>query len=83
VESHYCYDDTGCEVTGQLKDFKICPQCETAWYCGVACEKHDCKLGGVRRRGAHLLCKLAQIRAPLSRAWDVLHSICSGSIPSG
>jgi hypothetical protein len=33
VESHYCYDDTGCEVMGQLKDFKICPLCKTAWYC--------------------------------------------------
>jgi hypothetical protein len=34
----------------------------------VACQKHDCKLGGARRRGAHLLCKLGQVgRRPVGR----------------
>jgi hypothetical protein len=28
----YCCND-GCEVLGQLKDFKVCPQCKTARYC--------------------------------------------------
>jgi TPR repeat protein len=28
----YCRND-GCQVVGQLKDFKVCPQCKIARYC--------------------------------------------------
>ena len=41
----YCYAD-GCEVVGHLKDFKVCPQCKTARYCGAACQAHDWTTGG-------------------------------------
>ena len=41
----YCCND-GCEVVGQLKDFKVCPQCKTARYCGDACQKLDWNAGG-------------------------------------
>jgi len=41
----YCCND-GCEVVGQLKDFKVCPQCKTARYCGDACQKEDWTTGG-------------------------------------
>jgi len=36
----------GCEVLGQMKDFKVCPQCKTARYCGDACQKQDWNAGG-------------------------------------
>ena len=38
--------NAGCEVVGQLKDFKVCPQCKTARYCGDACQKQDWTAGG-------------------------------------
>jgi hypothetical protein len=38
--SNYCCND-GCEVVGVLKDFKVCPQCKTARYCGAVCQKKD------------------------------------------
>ena len=41
----YCSND-GCQVVGRLKDFKVCPQCKTARYCGDACQKHDWTTGG-------------------------------------
>jgi len=41
----YC-DNDGCEVVGHLKDFKVCPQCKTARYCGAACQKQDWTTGG-------------------------------------
>ena len=41
----YCQNE-GCEVTGLLKDFKVCPQCKTARYCGDACQKQDWTTGG-------------------------------------
>jgi len=41
----YCHND-GCEVVGQLKDFKVCPQCKHARYCGGACQKQDGTAGG-------------------------------------
>jgi TPR repeat protein len=41
----YCHNE-GCEVVGQLKDFKVCPQCKTARYCGDACQKQDWNAGG-------------------------------------
>ena len=43
----YCHNN-GCEVLGQLKDFKVCPQCKTARYCGAACQKQDWTMGGHR-----------------------------------
>ena len=41
----YCRND-GCEVVGQLKEFKVCPQCKTARYCGAACQNQDWTTGG-------------------------------------
>ena len=41
----YCCND-GCEVVGQLKDIKVCPQCKTTRYCGDACQKEDWTTGG-------------------------------------
>jgi len=41
----YC-DNDGCEVVGLLKDFKRCPQCKAARYCGDACQKQDWTMGG-------------------------------------
>jgi len=41
----YCRND-GCEVVGHHKDFKLCPQCKIARYCGAACQKSDWTTGG-------------------------------------
>jgi hypothetical protein len=30
---------------GHLKDFKVCPQCKGARYCGDACQKQDWTVG--------------------------------------
>jgi hypothetical protein len=43
--SNYCHNE-GCEVVGPLKDFKVCPTCKTARYCGEACQKQDWNAGG-------------------------------------
>ena len=43
--AEYCVN-SGCEVVGHLKDFKVCPQCKTARYCGDACQKEDWTTGG-------------------------------------
>jgi hypothetical protein len=43
--SPYCHNNV-CEVVGQRKDFKVCPQCKTARYCGAACQKEDWTTGG-------------------------------------
>ena len=43
--SKYCFNG-GCEVVGHLKDFKVCPQCKYARYCGAACQKEDWTTGG-------------------------------------
>ena len=52
----YCRNE-GCEVVGHLKDFKVCPQCKTAGYCGDACQKQDWTTGGHKGKcgtfGAH------------------------------
>ena len=45
VGGTYCRNE-GCEVRGQLKDFKVCPQCKTARYCGDACQRQDWNAGG-------------------------------------
>jgi len=41
----YCRNE-GCEVKGPLKDFRVCPQCKNARYCGDACQKQDWTTGG-------------------------------------
>jgi len=41
----YCAND-GCEVVGHVKDFKVCPQCKSARYCGDVCQKQDWNAGG-------------------------------------
>jgi len=41
----YCCND-GCQVVGLLKEFKVCPQCKSARYCGDACQKADWTTGG-------------------------------------
>ena len=45
----YCRND-GCEVVGFLKDFKVCPQCKSARYCGDACQKADWTTGGHKEK---------------------------------
>jgi hypothetical protein len=44
-EGHKYCRNAGCEVVGHLKDFKVCPQCKTARYCGDACQKQDWTTG--------------------------------------
>jgi hypothetical protein len=41
----FCRND-GCQVVGQLKDFRVCPQCKSARYCGKACQTEDWTTGG-------------------------------------
>jgi len=41
----FCRNE-GCEVVGHLKNFKVCPQCKHARYCGDACQKADWTTGG-------------------------------------
>ena len=41
----HCYNE-GCEVVGHPKDFKVCPQCRAARYCGAACQKQHWNAGG-------------------------------------
>ena len=43
--ARYCANE-GCEVVGLLKDFKVCPQCKTARYCGATCQSQDWTTGG-------------------------------------
>jgi len=45
----YCHNE-GCEVVGHRKDFKFCPQCKTAMYCGAACQKQDWNAGGHKEK---------------------------------
>jgi TPR repeat protein len=54
----YC-DNDGCEVVGQVKDFKVCPRCKIARYCSDSCQKHawtagehKAKCGTIIERGA-------------------------------
>ena len=54
--SHYCFlellklssnvNDCKPLVVGLLKEFKVCPQCKTARYCGESCQKQDWNAGG-------------------------------------
>jgi hypothetical protein len=59
----YCFND-GCEVVGLLKDFKVCPQCKTARYCGDACQKQDWTTGGHKDTCGTIASKAGQNRAP-------------------
>ena len=43
--AQYCVND-GCEIVGHVKDFKVCPQCTSARYCGDVCQKQDWTTGG-------------------------------------
>jgi TPR repeat protein len=47
--ARYCQNQ-GCEVVGLLKEFKVCPQCKTARYCGDACQKQDWTTGGHKEK---------------------------------
>ena len=47
--ARYCQNET-CEVVGHLKEFKVCPQCKTARYCGDACQKQDWTTGGHKEK---------------------------------
>jgi TPR repeat protein len=49
VGAPYCRNE-GCEVVGHLKEFKVCPQCKTARYCGDACQKEDWTTGGHKEK---------------------------------
>jgi len=60
---HYCFND-GCEVVGQLKDFKVCPQCKTARYCGDACQKQDWTTGGHKATCGTFASRGGENRAP-------------------
>jgi len=58
----YCRND-GCEVVGLRKDFKVCPQCKAARYCGDACQKEDWTTGGHKATcGTFFFHKSASIR---------------------
>ena len=61
--AQYCFNH-GCEVVGQLKDFKVCPQCKMAPYCGDACQKQDWNAGGHKATCGTFFCKVSQNRAP-------------------
>jgi TPR repeat protein len=45
----YCQNE-GCVVVGHLKEFKVCPQCKTARYCGAVCQKQDWATGGHKEK---------------------------------
>jgi TPR repeat protein len=47
--ARYCCNE-GCEVVGVMKDFKVCPQCKTARYCGDVCQKQDWTTGEHKTR---------------------------------
>jgi hypothetical protein len=48
----YCRND-GCEVVGQRKDFKVCPQCKTARYCATRVRNRTGRRVGTKRHVAH------------------------------
>jgi len=55
----HCHND-GCEVVGQLKEFKVCPQCKTSRYCGAACQKQGWNAGGHKDTCGTFACKVMQ-----------------------
>jgi hypothetical protein len=66
----YCNNEW-CEVVGLLKDFKVCPQCKTARYCGDACQKQDWTTGGHRATCGKFASKVGQARLRREDAEDV------------
>jgi len=65
VGAKYCRNE-GCEVVGLLKDFKVCPQCKMARYCGVACQNEDWTTGW---QGGHkATCGMAVYAKPVEPA---------------
>jgi TPR repeat protein len=57
VGGRHCFNE-GCEVVGHAKDFKFCPQCKSARYCGDACQKHDWTIGGHKEKcGTFMQCQ--------------------------
>ena len=69
--AQYCHND-GCEVVGHLKDFKVCPQCKTARYCGDACQKAGLDNGWAQGDVWHtpLALRLIKVSTP-AQAQDV------------
>jgi hypothetical protein len=61
--ARYCCND-GCEVVGQVKEFKVCPQCKTVRYCGDACQAQDWTSGGHKATCGTVASKQGQTRAP-------------------
>jgi len=59
----YCRND-GCGVVGHLKDFKVCPQCKIARYCGDACQRQDWTTGGHKATCGTFANKVGPILAP-------------------
>jgi hypothetical protein len=61
----FCQNET-CEVVGLLKEFKVCPQCKTARYCGDACQKQDWIAGGHKEMCGtfHYRSKSTKLSAP-------------------
>jgi hypothetical protein len=59
----YCFND-GCQVVSQLKQFKVCPQCKTARYCGDACQTQDWTTGGHKAKCGTFASNKGQTRAP-------------------
>jgi hypothetical protein len=59
----FCYNE-GCEVVGQMKDFKVCPQCKTARYCCAACQTQDWTAGGHKATCGISGDRAGQVRAP-------------------
>ena len=59
----YCFN-AGCEAVGHLKDFKVCPQCKTARYCGDACQKQDWTTGGHKATCGTFASRGGENRAP-------------------
>jgi len=66
----YCRND-GCEVVGQLKDFKVCPLCKTAQYCGDACQKQDWTTGGHKTTCGTIHGSSTCMPSHPSAAWEV------------
>jgi hypothetical protein len=52
----FCVNE-GCQVVGQLKEFKVCPSCKTARYCGAACQNQDWTTGGHKEKCGRLTFK--------------------------
>ena len=73
--SKYCRNE-GCEVVGQLTDFKVCPRCKSARYCATRARNKTGLPGGTRKSVAHSHIKECHANSPLqlSRAWDVVLS---------